>query len=65
MHVGMEEAVAEHLVEERLGADLRMTTSGSWPAAAMASRSSIGMPSIRSSVSTRSAVRSQSMVGAR
>ena len=30
-----------------------MTRSGSWPAATMASRSPIGMPSMRSSVSTR------------
>ncbi len=35
----------------------------SWPAAASASRSAIGMPSIHSSVSTRRALRVQSTVG--
>ena len=61
VHVGVEEAVAEHLVEERLGALLHDLVADRGRRPSSASRSPIGMPSTRSSVSTRCAVRSQSI----
>ena len=48
VQVGVEEAVAEHLVEERAAAPSRRSRAGSCPAASSASRSSTRMPPTRS-----------------
>ncbi len=65
VHVGVEEAVAEHLLEEDLGRLRAGSGPGRSPAAIRASRSSEAIPLTRSRVSTRRAVRCQSTRGTR
>ncbi len=57
VQVGVEEAVAEHLLEERVGGVRSSTSAIEWPAAISAARSSTRMPLTRSVVSTVRPVR--------